>query len=115
MTETTLTLSPPAFLTLTTPDGERKAKLDVYETRRALESFDKQPSEELRMAAANKYIAAKLSIEPADLADSNVFELYEVVNLLIAKLGEERKKKLASIACSPPPTPESPATTDPGP
>jgi hypothetical protein len=67
------------------------------------------------MEAAKGWLAGKLGVDPSTLAESNAFELYDTINALIAKLAEERKKKRDAILCSPPPTPESPAITKPGP
>lgn len=104
------TLSEPAFIPIGVP-GREPVALDVYKVRRALEGFDKLPTQDARMEAAKNYLAAQIGVDPSLLAESNAFELYELVNAIVAKVAEERKKKIESIVCSPQPIQASqPAT-----
>jgi hypothetical protein len=115
MYESTLNLSPPAFLTLTSASGTTPARIDVYEARRALEDANRKPSEAQKWAAVLDYIAGKLSVPRESLAESTALEFNDAIVRLVGRLNEERQKKTEQIAASLSCTPESPATTEPGP
>lgn len=115
MYEATLQLSPPAFLTLQSPGGSKSARVDVYEARRALDDARRQPTEATHHGAILKYLAGKMEVAVDTLAENQALLFNDTIVLLVEKLNEERKKKAASTVASLTSTPESPATTGPGP
>jgi hypothetical protein len=98
MYESTLNLSPPAFLTLTSASGTTPARIDVYEARRALEDANRKPSEAQKWAAVLDYIAGKLSVPRESLAESTALEFNDAIVRLVGKLNEERQKKTEQTA-----------------
>lgn len=115
MSEPIFQLSPPAMLTLQTPDGAKQVKIDVYEARRLLEDAGKQPSEGLKQNAILQWLAKKLEVDRTALAENMALEFNDAIVRLVVRLNEERQKKTEQIASSLTFTPESPATTELGP
>lgn len=115
MTEATLTLSAPAWLNLATADGQHKARVDVYEARRVLDDAEKQPNETLRQNAILNWLAKKLEVARDDIAENMAMEVNDAIVRIVIRLNEQRQKKTEQIASSLTFTPESPATTEPGP
>lgn len=115
MHETSLNLSPPAYIALRSPDAEAPVRIDVYEARRALDDACRKPTDALRWAAVLDYLAEKLSVPRESLAENMALEFNDCIVAVIERLNEERKKKQQSIASSLTCTPESPPTSAPGP
>lgn len=115
MPETIFQLSPPALLTLQTPDGAKQVKIDVYEARRALDDAGKQPSEDMRQNAILQWLAKKLGVDRTTLAENMALEFNDAIVRLVVRLNEDRQKKTEQIASSLTFTPESPATSEHGP
>ncbi len=98
MSETTLKLSQPAWLTLETNEGH-STKIDVYEARRMLEQAQKQPNEELRWKMVLDWLATKLTADRESMAENMAIDFHEAICAKVVSLAVDRKKKIESIAC----------------
>lgn len=107
-------LSAPAVIDLTVP-GFAPATIDVYEARRVLEAANNSPTEDAKWGKVLDWLAQKMGVARDRLAENMALEFNDAVAAIVARLNEERKKKVASIACSPDSIPASPATTEAGP
>lgn len=110
MNTATLQLSPPAYLNVQSPDGEKSAKFDVYEARRMLEDAGRSPTEDARENTILKYLAGKLDVPQESMAKSTALEFNDAIVALVKRLNEERQKKTLQMLSSLTFTQESPAT-----
>lgn len=94
-----LQLRPAAFLTVTTPDGSATCRLDVYETWRFLTDAQKTADENKRWQTVKTWLAEKLGVSPADLAESNARMLNETI-VAIGNAEQEALKKTAQQTVS---------------
>lgn len=115
MPESSLTLSPAAFLHIESSDGQHKARIDVYEARRALEEACRQPNDGLRNDAILNWLSGKLQVAREQLAENMALEFNDCIAAVVERLNEERKKKAERTASSPASTPDCQPPSQTGP
>jgi hypothetical protein len=112
--EYSLKLSPPAYLTIESADGEYSTRVDIFQTWRFLEDAAKQPSQDARWATIRKYLAGLFKCEPDLVAESTAREFHDAIVNLGTRAQEQIQGKLSSIVSLQQPTPESQADTPDG-
>ncbi len=115
MSEYKMVLEEPVRLEVTTPDGEHRALIDVYEAWRFLEDCRKQPSEDKRWEVVRAWLAKKLDVAPDQLGESSARAFHEAIYAIGNKTQDHLKKTALSIASCQQPTQESQETSPPGP
>jgi head-tail adaptor len=107
-------LGPPAFVTVKWQG--KQADIDVYAARRMLEQAEKESAgDEGRCnKAVLQWLAEQTDCNQEEMAESTAIDFRNHICAIVARLNEERKKKVTSIVASLGSTPESPATTEAG-
>lgn len=113
MPQFALTLSEPAVVELTI--GGKLATIDVYEARRALEAANNSPTDDAKWGKVLDWLAEKTGVARDQLAVNMALEFNDCISALVARLNEDRKKKIESIASLPASIPASPPTSATGP
>lgn len=108
-----LTLSEPAVVDLLI--AGRSVAIDVYEARRALEAANNSPTDDAKWGKVLDWLAEKTGAPRGQLAVNMALEFNDAISALVARLNEDRKKKVESIACSPASIPASLETSATGP
>jgi hypothetical protein len=66
------------------------------------------------MLAIRTQLANILGVDVETVAESEALQFNDSIVAIVRAQDEERKKKVLSIVCSPPPIPESPETSPAG-
>lgn len=111
---TTIKLSAPATVLVTTSTGEHSASIDVYEATRMLRDAAKQPNELAQFQVILSWLASKLGVKKEQLAENIALDFNDMVVAVAKELNEARKKNCASIVSSLLSTQESLPTTPTG-
>lgn len=121
MKEFTLTLDDPAYVAISSADGSKTAKVDVYVAMRMLAEADAIGDEAKRWAIVLDFLAEELDCDRETLAENVAIAFNDYVCAVVTALNDARKKKaesvaseVMSIACSPTFTQVSPKTSAPG-
>lgn len=112
-TEYEIQMIPAVWVAITKPNGDR-ARVDVYAAHRALIDASRQPSPDRQMLAIRTQLASILGVDVETVAESEALQFNDSIVAIVRAQDEERKKKVLSIVCSPPPIPESPETSPAG-
>lgn len=103
----------PAVLVIALP-GDKEANIDIYEALRMLAVAEQHAEEGARVGHILDWLTDKTGLQREHLAEGNALLFHDTIVSIVERLNAERKKKAASIACSPAITQASPATTEVG-
>lgn len=116
-----MVLDEPAYVKISSADGSKTAKVDVYVAMRMLAEADAIGDEAKRWAMVLNFLAEELDCDRETLAENVAIAFNDYVCAVVTALNDARKKKAESIAsevmliaCSPTSTQASPATSPPG-
>ena len=111
MSEYVLKLGKPAFLTVETPDGSKRVRIDVFAAYRILVEAEKRPSEADRWQYVLHWLAEQLEVDPSLLAESNAIMFHNAILQLVKKLNEELSQDFFQTASWDDSTPAFQTTT----
>ena len=114
MSDFTFQLAEPAYIRLEIGEGQFQ-RIDVYEARQMLAAAANSPDEAHQHNKVLDWLAERLGIPRERLARNNAIDFNNAVAAIVARLADDRKKKVESIACSPDITPASLPTSASGP
>jgi len=104
-------LAPSAFMVLESADGSARARIDIYEARRLIETAFKKPDESSRWALVKEWLSKKLGVPIEQIAESTALEFNDLICKRVADLNKERSIKVSGTAALPTSMQESPVTT----
>lgn len=116
-----MVLDEPAYVKISSADGSKTAKVDVYVAMRMLAEADATRDESQRWAIVLDFLADELDCDRESLAENVAIAFNDYVCAVVSALNDARKKKaesianeVMSIACSPTSILASPTTSAPG-
>lgn len=107
MNDYQLQLREPAVLTVTSTDGTKQYKFDIFKTNRFfLEVAEKQPTNDKKWASVTEYLAKGLEVDPVLLTENVVVQFWNKI-LDLHKIEAEALKNEAGVTvCSQQSTPD---------
>ncbi len=107
MNDYQLTLRAPATLTVTSSDGSKSYKFDIFKTNRYfVEIAEKQPTQDKKWEKVTEYLATSLGVDKEALAENVVIQFWNKVLDLHKQENEELKNEPGVTACSQLSTPQ---------